>query len=99
MAATAAAVGTYEVSDSHQEELDKLKNALQKLQAENISLKAQLGNMTEEEKQVQQELGQTVTEITALSTNLGAQRQQVLDAKNRLLEAKAELKAQRETKG
>lgn len=90
---------TYEVSNSHQEELEKLKVVLQKLKAENISLKSQLGNMTEEEKNVQQELGQTVAEITALSSDLGAQRQQVLEAKNRLLEARAELKAQQGTKG
>ena len=96
---SSASVGTYEVGNSHQEELEKLKDALQKLRAENVSLKSQLGTMTEEEKHVQQELGQTVTEITALSADLGAQRQQVLDAKNRLLEAKAELKAQRDTKG
>jgi len=92
-------VETYQVSDSHLEELNKLKSVLQKLQAENISLKAQLGNMTDEEKHVHEELGQTITEITALSTDLGLQRQQVLDAKNSLLEAKAELKSQRETKG
>lgn len=92
-------VGTYQVSDSHLDELNKLRSVLQKLQAENISLKAQLGNMTDEEKHVQQELGQAVTEITALSTDLGLQRQEVLDAKTRLLEMKAELKAQRETKG
>ena len=91
-------VQTYQVSDSHLEELNKLKSVLQKLQAENISLKAQLGNMTDEEKHVQEELGQTITEITALSTDLGLKRQEVLEAKNRLLEAKAELKSQRETK-
>jgi len=98
-ASVASTAVTYEVSDSHLEELKKLKSMLQNLQAENISLKAQLGNMTEEEKQVQQELGQAVTEITTLASDLGFQRQEVLDAKNRLLEAKAELKAQRDTKG
>jgi len=94
-----APVANYEVSDSHMDELTKLKSVVQKLQAENISLKAQLGNMTEEEKNVQQELGQTMTEITALTADLGFQRKEVMDAKNRLLEAKAELKANRETKG
>jgi hypothetical protein len=93
----AAASKPYEVGDTH-EELDKLKIILQKLQAENISLKAQLGNMTDEEKQVQHELGATIAEISSLSTDLGSQRQLVLEAKNRLLEAKAELKAQRESK-
>ena len=89
---------SYEVSDTHVEELAKLKEMLFKLQAENVSLKAQLGNMTEEEKNVQQALGQTVTEITALTTDLGNQRKQVLEAKNRLLEAQAELKANKDTK-
>lgn len=89
---------TYEVSDSQHEELAKLKSALQNLQAENVSLKAQLGNMTEEEKQVQQELGQTMAEITSLTENLKLTRQQVSEAKTRLLEAKAGLKAQKEKK-
>mmetsp|Transcript_27052 Transcript_27052/g.63303 ORF Transcript_27052/g.63303 Transcript_27052/m.63303 type:complete len:970 (-) Transcript_27052:126-3035(-) len=97
-AAAAASVATYEVSNSQHEELEKLRELLQNLKAENIALKSQLGNMTEEEKQVQQQLGQTVTEITALTVDLGAQRQQVLEAKNRLLEARAELKSQKDTK-
>ncbi len=90
---------TYEVSDSQHDELAKLKNALQNLQAENVSLKAQLGNMTEEEKHVQQELGQTMAEITSLTENLKLTRQEVAEAKNRLLEAKAALNAQKEKKG
>ena len=40
---------SYDMGDSN-EELVKLKGVLQKLQAENISLKAQLGTMTDEEK-------------------------------------------------
>jgi len=88
---------SYAVGDT-QQELVKLKNVLQKLQAENISLKAQLGNMTDEEKEVQKNLGATISEIGILSTDLGLQRQHVLEAKNRLLEAKAELKAQKDTK-
>ena len=96
-AAAMSASKSYEVGDSHQE-LDKLKMVLQKLQAENISLKAQLGNMTDEEKQVQHDLGAIIAEISNLSSDLGLQRQHVLEAKNRLLEAKSELKAQRESK-
>ena len=88
----------YEVGDAHSE-LDKLKGVLQKLQAENISLKAQLENMTDEEKDIQRELGATVTEIGKLSSELTIQRQHVLAAKNRLLEASAELKSHQEQKG
>ncbi|KAG7364071.1 cytoskeletal-regulatory complex EF hand domain containing protein [Nitzschia inconspicua] len=88
---------SYDLGDAHTE-LDKLKSVLQKLQAENISLKAQMGNMSEDEKEVRKELGAVVSEIGKLSSELSLLRQQVLDAKNRLLEASAELKAQQEHK-
>jgi hypothetical protein len=88
---------SYDLGDAHTE-LDKLKSVLQKLQAENISLKAQLGNMSEDEKEVQKELSVVVAEIGRLSSELTVQRQHVLEAKNRLLEASAELKAQQEHK-
>jgi hypothetical protein len=88
---------SYDLGDAHSE-LDKLKGALQKLQAENVSLKAQLGSMTEEEKDVQRELGATVAEIGKLTNELHIQRQKVLDAKNKLLEASAELKSHKEHK-
>lgn len=88
---------SYDLGDAHFE-LDKLKSVLQKLQAENISLKAQLGNMTDDEKEVHKELGVVVAEIGKLSSELSVQRQHVLDAKNSLLEASAELKAQHEHK-
>ena len=87
----------YEVGDAHSE-LDKMKGVLQKLQAENISLKAQLGNMSEEEKQVQRQLGAIVTEIGQLASELTVQRQKVSEAKNKLLEASAELKSHHEHK-
>jgi hypothetical protein len=81
------------------EELIKLKDLLQKLQAENIALKAQLGSMSDEEKDVQKELGATITEVGKLSTELHALRAEVLAAKTRLLEASAKLKASKEQKG
>lgn len=71
---------------------------LQKLQAENISLKASLGTMTEEEKEVQKEIGATVAEIGKLSNELTTLRAQVLAAKSALLEAAAELKGHQEKK-
>jgi hypothetical protein len=88
---------SYDLGDAHTE-LDKLKTVLQKLQAENISLKAQMGSMSDDEKEVQKELGIVVAEIGRLSSELSVQRQQVLEAKNRLLEASAELKSHQEHK-
>jgi chromosome segregation ATPase len=80
-------------------ELDKMKVVLQKLQAENISLKAQLGTMTEDEKDVQRQLNATVAEIGVLSNRLTTLRAQVLASKASLMEATAELKAAQEKKG
>lgn len=88
----------YNMGDSN-EELVKLKAVLQKLQAENISLKAQMGGMTDEEKDIQKELNAVVAEIGKLSNELHTLRSQVLQAKTRLLEASAELKASHEKKG
>ena len=79
-------------------ELGKLKNQLQKLQAENISLKASLGSMTEEEREIQKEISATVAEIGKLSNSLTTLRGQVLAAKSALLEATAELKMHKEKK-
>jgi Cytoskeletal-regulatory complex EF hand len=94
-----AASTFYQVSGTHQEELQKLRTILQKLQAENIALKAQLGHMTEEERDVQTQLGTVLTEITTLSTQLTTLRAQVLSAKSKLLESTAELQALQERKG
>lgn len=87
----------YKMGDES-EELGKLKGILQKLQAENISLKAQLGTMTEEEKDVQKEVSATVAEIGNLSNHLQGLRSQVLEAKTKLLEASSQVKAAREQK-
>ncbi len=81
---------------SNQEELEKVRSVLQKLQAENISLKAQLGQCSDEEKQVRDEIARTVNEIGTLSQELTSLRSQVVDAKASLIEASAELKAQLE---
>ena len=89
---------SYQMGDDHTE-LNKLKNTLQKLQAENISLKAQLGNVSEEERDVAKETAATVEEINKLSAELSLVRNQVLDAKTKLLESTAELAAAKEKKG
>lgn len=88
----------YNMTDSIGE-LEKLKTVLQKLQAENVSLKAQLGTMTEEEKDVQRQINATVTEIGDLSNRLTTLRAEVLSSKSRLMEATAELKAAQEKRG
>jgi cob(I)alamin adenosyltransferase len=88
---------SYEMGDTSAE-LEKLKTMLQKLQAENISLKASLGTMTEEEKEVQKEISATVAEIGKLSNELTSLRAKVLAAKSALLEATAELKGHHEKK-
>jgi hypothetical protein len=79
-------------------ELAKLKVTLQKLQAENIALKAQMGSMTQEEKDVQRETAATVAEIGKLSVELSDLRAQVLTSKSRLLETTAELAGAKEKK-
>lgn len=88
---------SYSMGDSTQE-LEKLKDVLQKLQAENIALKAQLGTMTGDEKDVLKQLGATVAEISTLSNELTTVRAQVLASKSRLVEATAELQAAKEKK-
>ena len=89
---------SYDMGSAH-EELRKLKDVMQKLQAENISLKAQVGTLSEDEKDVQKQLSATVSEIGELSNELTTLRAQVLASKSRLLDATAELKAAQEKKG
>ena len=87
----------YDMGDDHTE-LTKLKETLQKLQAENISLKAQLGSMSQEEKDLAKETAATVEEISRLSQELTSARAQVLEAKTKLIESTAELSAAKEKK-
>lgn len=87
------AVAAYAEGDDASE-LTKLRGVLQKLQAENIALKAQLGSMTEDERQVQKEISVTVSEIGKLSQELTGLRTDVASAKAKLIEATAELEAQ-----
>jgi len=89
---------SYKMEDES-EELVKLSATLQKLQAENISLKAKLGDVSEEEQEVRREIHGTVAEIGKLSQELTGLRERVANAKAKLIEATAELKAQQEKKG
>ena len=95
---TVQLASSYDMGEAN-EELQKLRDALQKLQAENISLKANMGNMTDEEHDVQKELNATIAEVTKLASELTKSRAQVLASKSRLLESTAELKAANEKKG
>ena len=88
---------SYRMGDDS-EELKKLKIILQRLQAENIALRAQMGSMTEEEREVQKESMATIAEINRLSSELTDVRAQVLSHKTRLLESSAELAAAKEKK-
>ena len=81
-------------SVSSNEELKNLQSVLQKLQAENVSLKAQLGQFSDEEASVRQEITQTISEISALSMELTTLRSQVTVAKSSLIDATSELRAQ-----
>jgi len=88
--------GSYSAGDgsvASVEELRNLQSVLQKLQAENVSLKAQLGQFSEEEMSVRNNITQTVGEISTLSMELTTLRTQVADAKSSLIEATSELKA------
>lgn len=87
-------LSTGDASVSSIDELKNLQSVLQKLQAENVSLKAQLGQFSDEETSVRKEITQTLSEITALSMELTTLRSQVADAKSSLIEATSELKAQ-----
>jgi Cytoskeletal-regulatory complex EF hand len=77
---------------------EELRLALQKLQAENISLKARLATINGEEEDVRSELVETVSQITKLSGELTTLRAQLLAAKSRLLEVTGELTAAKEKK-
>ncbi len=88
---------SYRMGDDS-EELKKLKMTLQRLQAENVALRAQMGSMTEDEREVQKEAMATIAEISRLSSELNEVRAQVLSTKTRLLESSAELAAAKERK-
>jgi predicted RNase H-like nuclease (RuvC/YqgF family) len=88
---------SYKMGDDS-DELKKLKATLQRLQAENIALRAQMGSMSEEERSVQKEAAATISEIARLSAELSEVRAQVLSTKSRLMESTAELTAAKEKK-
>ncbi len=84
---------------SESQDLEQLREILQKLQAENIALKAQMGHLAEEESVVTKQVSQTAAELSHLSSELTQVRAQMLASKARLMEATAELNATKERKG
>lgn len=81
-------------SNAESSELEKLRNDMQQLKAENISLKAQLGSFSGDEIEVQSEIAKTVSMISAFSHEVKFMRSNVIKAKISLIESTAELKAQ-----
>lgn len=82
--------------DSTNAELEQLRAAHQKLQAEAISLRAKANLLTEEEQETQAEIVKVASSIAKLSMELSGLREQVTDKKARLAEAVFTLKAQKE---
>jgi hypothetical protein len=82
------------IPNTSQAKLESVQGILQKLQAENISLKAQLSHFSQEDQRTREEIHTTVSEIATLSQELTGLRAQVVDAKGKLIEATSELRAQ-----
>ena len=79
-------------------ELEELRAAHQKLQAEAVSLRAKAAFVSDEEQEAQAEIAEVASEIASLSTMLEELRTQVMDAKVKLTDAVATLKSQTEKK-
>jgi septal ring factor EnvC (AmiA/AmiB activator) len=79
-------------------ELEKLRAAHQKLQAEAISLRAKAGFVSDEGNETQAEITKVASEIATLSMTLGDLKTQVMEAKVKLADAVATLKALKEKK-
>ncbi|KAL7579002.1 hypothetical protein ACA910_019046 [Epithemia clementina (nom. ined.)] len=86
-------------TSSSSTEVMQMRELLQKLQAENISLKAQLSGTTEDERDVQKELSMTIAEVARLSSVLSGLRQQVAAQKQRLADLTATLKSAKDNAG
>ncbi|KAL7473915.1 hypothetical protein ACHAXS_014351 [Conticribra weissflogii] len=85
-------------SDKSSHELERLRSAHQKLQAEVISLRAKASLVSEEERDAQSEISKVAAQIAELSTELSGLKGQVAEAKVKLAEAVVTLKAMKEEK-
>jgi len=84
------------IKSSH--ELEHLRSAHQKLQAEVISLRAKASLVSEEERDAQSEIAKVAAQIAELSTELSGLKGQVAEAKVKLAEAVVTLKAMKDEK-
>jgi hypothetical protein len=79
-------------------ELEKLRSAHQKLQAEVISLRARANLVSDEEAGAQSEMRQLAASIAELSMELTGLKDQVAESKAKLADSLVMLKAQKEKK-
>lgn len=79
-------------------ELEKLRSAHQKLQAECVSLRAKANLVSEEEREAQAEIRELASGIAELSEELGGLKDEVAEVKGRLKDSLGVLKAQKEKK-
>jgi hypothetical protein len=84
--------------DDFNSELEKLRSAHQKLQAEVISLRAKANLVTDEEQETQAEIRQLAAGIAELSMELSGLKDQVAESKAKLADSLVMLKAQKEKK-
>jgi len=94
----AATIKFQDDDNNDAKELVKMQAVLQKIQAENISLKAQMGQYTAEELQVRSDITRTIEDIGVSSQEVATLRVQVSNAKAALIEATTELKFKNERK-
>ena len=87
------------VSEESTAELNSLRDAHQKLQAEVISLRAKAASVSDEEQETQKEISQLASEIGKLSMELSELKETVMDAKVKLSESVGILRVQLEKRG
>ncbi|KAL7542383.1 hypothetical protein ACHAXR_011738 [Thalassiosira sp. AJA248-18] len=95
----AAIKSTMPASTESTAELESLREAHQKLQAEVISLRAKAASVSEEEQETQKEIAVLASEIGKLSLELSELKEGVMEAKVKLAESVGVLKVQMEEKG
>ena len=86
-------------SEESTAELNSLREAHQKLQAEVISLRAKAASVSDEEQETQKEIAHLAGDIGKLSMELSDLKESVMEAKVKLGESVGILKVQMEKKG
>ena len=86
------------INEEFNSELEKLRSAHQKLQAEVVSLRAKASLVSEEEQEAQAEMRTLAASIAELSLELTTLKDEVTESQGRLKESLGMLKAQKEKK-